>query len=202
MSQITTITQEQKKRISLTLKPENDEEKKITVDLPVGAEKTNELVLKRIGANPVKPELVDPESIKDRSVYKRFNDTEKKEVFRQNLLNTLAQTWKSEFGDIKAAQMVVRFMNFAQNLDEKGAVVLGAILSTENFQKLIDEYTKILDDSGSKSWIHTFANLANHPEFLTNKNFNAAFLHPLLIALVSYRVGGPIRMVDARGKDA
>jgi hypothetical protein len=45
-------------------------------------------------------------------------------------------------------------------------------------------------------------NLANHPDFLADKEFNEAFLHPILVALVSYRVGGPIRAVDARGKDA
>jgi hypothetical protein len=146
--------------------------------------------------------LVDVSSIRAREVYKRFNDADQKAAYRGDLLGVLRRAWEEAFGPEKAAGLIEKFMAFAENLDEKGAVVLGAILSTENFQSLIDEYTRILRESGSKSWIHTYVNLANHPEFLTNPEFNAAFLHPLLVALVSYRIGGPVRIVDARGKDA
>ncbi len=155
-----------------------------------------------IGSPPITAELVRPEDIRAPEVYKRFQNAEKKEVFKQKLLQNLESALLSVHTPEKAQEMKARFIELAQHLDDHGAVILGAILGKSDFTKLIESYTQILDASGSKSWIHSFVNLANHPEFLTDESFNAAFLHPLLISLVSYRIGSPVRIVDARGKDA
>lgn len=55
---------------------------------------------------------------------------------------------------------------------------------------------------GSRSFIHRFLDLRRSPGMLTDPAVNGALVHPLMIALISYAVGGPIRMIDARGKDA
>ena len=148
----------------------------------------------RVGAKPVSAELVEPGNVKCPSVYKRFLDPDKKAAFRLKLIETISKG--------RTPQQVARFLALAENLDKNGAVIFGAIIKSQDFEKLIGAYTKILEESGSKSWLHSYVNLANHPDFLTNTEFNAAFTHPLLIALVSYKMGGAVRVVDARGKDA
>ena len=148
----------------------------------------------RVGAKPVSAELVRPEEVRAPEVYKRFQQADQKEAFRARLVETIRQNTSDA--------MAERFLRLAENLDENGAIVFAAILDSPDFQKLIDEYTRIMDESGSQSWLHSYVNLANHPDFLTNGEFNAAFIHLLIIALVSYRIGGPVRVVDARGKDA
>lgn len=174
----------------------------VSIDLPVSARETDELISTLVLGNKVIPELVTPDEISDPSVYKRFMGLEQKTRFREALLDTLFHSWEAEHGEDQANEMLASFQHFTQTLDENGAAIFGAINSTADFEKLITEYTRILEESGSYSWIHTFVNLANHPSFLTNQEFNAAFMHPLFITLISYRVGGPIRIVDSRGKDA
>ena len=164
--------------------------------------KVDTLIKSRIGAVPVTANLVEPQNVSAPQSYKRFNDVEKKEHYRTQLVLALQKTWSEKLGTTAAEGMVKKFIELATHLDDNGAVIFGAILSSENFQKLINGYNAILEGSGSKSWIHAYVNLANHPDFLTNTEFNAAFMHPLLIALVSHRIGGPVRIVDARGKDA
>ena len=171
-------------------------------DIDISKDRIDNIIASRCGAAAIHPELVHPEFIRDPSVYKRFSDLDKKEVFRHNLLNTLKTTWMNRHGAEEAEKMFTSFQNLAKAIDENGALILASIIDTECFKKLIDSYRDILSGSGSKSWIHTYVNLGNHPEFLTDTKFNEAFLHPLLLAMVAYRVGGPIRIVDARGKDA
>lgn len=174
----------------------------LLMDFECSHTKVDHLVKNRIGAKPVIANLVEIDQVSAPHVYKRFNDIEKKQQYRANLVSALEMAWSVKLGPQKAKEFASKFIELAMHLDENGALILAGILSKSDFQKLIDSYTKILEGSGSKSWIHAYLNLANHPDFLTNKEFNAAFMHPLLIALTSYRVGGPIRIVDARAKDA
>ena len=155
---------------------------------------TSEYLEDQVGAKPVTAKLVRAEELKAPEVYKRFLNQDRKAAFRVRLIETIRQGTSAEIAE--------KFLRLAENLDEDGAVVLAAILDSPDFQKLINEYTRVMDTSGSQSWLHSYVNMANHPEFLANRDFNAAFIHPLIIALVSYRIGGPVRVVDARGKDA
>jgi hypothetical protein len=172
------------------------------VDLDLQSDRVHQLVAERTGAERIIPDLVPKDMVRKASVYKRFSDAEGKDAFRGQMLETLRNSWVERYGPVEAAKMVASFQSLAENLDENGAVIFGSILETASFQQLIARYNHILAESGSKSWIHSYVNLANHPDFLADKAFNEAFLHPVLVALVSYRVGGPIRAVDARGKDA
>jgi hypothetical protein len=172
------------------------------VDLDLQSERVHQLVAERTGAERIIPDLVPKDMVRAASVYKRFADSDGKDMFRGQMLETFRSSWVERYGAAEADKMVASFQSLAENLDENGAVIFGSILETASFQKLIARYNHILAESGSKSWIHSYVNLANHPDFLADKEFNEAFLHPILVALVSYRVGGPIRAVDARGKDA
>jgi len=159
----------------------------LLMDFDCSTDKVNDLVESRIGAEPVVAKLVHPKDIAAPQAYKRFSDVTKKETYRSQLLMMLGNSWAQQVGSDRAQEMVDQFIELAAHLDENGAVIFGAILSSENFQKLIDKYTEILEGSGSKSWIHAYVNLANHPDFLTDKEFNGAFLHPYCSCFLSNR---------------
>ena len=162
----------------------------------------DQLVSSRVRGTPIKPDLVEPEDVKAPAHYNRFTQLEEKEKFREKLATALHAEWVKNNGEEKSAALINTFMQLTKSVDDTGAVIFGDLINKEHFTNLIQNYTEILQTRGSKSWIHSFVNFGNHPEFLTNPDFNGAFLHPLLIALISYSAGGPIRIVDARGKDA
>ncbi|PNP80351.1 hypothetical protein FNYG_05950 [Fusarium nygamai] len=58
-----------------------------------------------------------------------------------------------------------------------------------------------MNNSGSHAFLHSFANIIEHPRFIRNPAYKDAIVHPLLVAMMSYAMGGPVRMTDARGKD-
>jgi len=175
----------------------------ITLDLSISDKKEiDTLISSRAGAQPITPELVDEKNVRSPKDYNRFRDLDIKNQFRMKLINELNNSLKRIYGNVKAENMIKEFKKLSQSLEENGAFIIGSMIHPGNFQKLIDHYTHSLSTTGSKSWIHSYVNLGNHPEFLNNKDFNGAFMHPLLIALISYAAGGPIRIVDARGKDA
>ncbi len=188
--------------ITNTINSEKGSKTPEKIDFACDPKQVDNLIKARVGAAPIVASIVEPQEVAAPHVYKRLNDIESKEKYRKQLVMALETAWTKKFGLETAQKMTRKFIELATHLDENGAVIFGAILSSKDFQKLIDAYSQILGKSGSKSWIHAYVNLANHPDFLTNSEFNGAFLHPLLIALVSHRIGGPVRIVDARGKDA
>lgn len=173
-----------------------------SLDLNIGSKRVDALVRSRANGLAIHPDLVEASSIRSQESYKRFRDIDQKERFRGALLEDMHNKWIQIYGPKKAETFQAKFKELISILDENGAVIFGELITKEAFQILIDHYNQVLKTQGSKSWIHSYINLANHPDFLSNTDFNGAFLHPLLIALISHRIGGPIRIVDARGKDA
>ncbi len=172
------------------------------VDLRMDWQCVNKSLKERTGAPSIQPELVEVSAVRVPKAYKRFRDTDKKDQFRNSLIEKMHGKWVEIYGKERAGVLQTQFKELVSILNENGAEIFGELITKTAFQQLIDHYNEVLKTQGSKSWIHSFINLANHPGFLGNTDFNGAFLHPLLIALVSYQIGGPIRIVDARGKDA
>lgn len=110
---------------------------------------------------------------------------DKKSQFRQTFLEQLEQKIGGKYRK--------RFEEIAAHLDQNGAIVFGALLS--DFSGFLEEYTAIMNSAGSKTWLHSFVNLANFPEFMNST------LHPLLISLIAYQMGGMVRIADCRAKD-
>ena len=127
--------------------------------------------------------------------------TQDKSQYQERMISRLSEVWREKLSEEEIMKMVDVFINLADHINEHGALIFGAIIAKADFKKLISSYNAILATSGSNSWIHSATDLKNHIEFLIDKDFNAAFLHPLLVALISYSMGGPIRLVYARGKD-
>ncbi len=175
----------------------------IKVDLDLKASEINKLIEERSDLKKkITPEFTLPSNIKAPESYKRLQNQDKKNKFRQDLLSTLQQQWQSKDGPEKANHLQKEFLNLTESLDQNGAVIFGDLINKKSFSGLVNTYDQMLMQHGNKSWIHSYVNLANHPDFLSNSDFNGAFLHPLLVALISYQIGGPIRIVDARAKNA
>lgn len=117
-----------------------------------------------------------------------------KAKFRQNLMKELRKGWT-------AVGTEARFIRLVEILQRDGCAIFAGLIDNASFRQLIDEFTSIMSRSGSQAFLHSFAHLTDYPAFFQNAIYSDAVIHPLLIAAVSYAMGGPIRMVDARGKD-
>ncbi|KUL81625.1 hypothetical protein ZTR_10604 [Talaromyces verruculosus] len=117
-----------------------------------------------------------------------------KENFRKLLLKSLRKGWQNVATE-------ARFLRLVNVLQRDGCAVFAGLIDTVSFQQLINDFSAIMDGSGSYSFLHSFANIIKHPNFLKNPIYNNAMIHPLLIAMMAYNMGGPVRMTDARGKD-
>ncbi|MFB9243318.1 hypothetical protein IV454_13500 [Massilia antarctica] len=160
------------------------------------------LLMQRSVANAIHPELVEAGKIRKQSAYKRFQNLDAKDRYRDELMSKLVASWTATHGAQAAQTARLMFIRLASELKKNGAVIFGSLVNSTEFRKLVDEYTRVLHQQGSQSLIHSYMNLGHNPEFLSNPDINGAFLHPLLVAMISYQMGGPVRIVDARGKDA
>lgn len=128
--------------------------------------------------------------IEQKALYQREKRTEEKEAFRLELGNVLGK----------------EFIEMAKDLMTYGLSTIRDFVDRDTFQAFLDAYdSKIADkaeSAKSTAFGFTFHNFQSDKDFLTNTQFKQAFSHPLLIALVAYAMGGPIRLVDVRGKNA
>jgi hypothetical protein len=150
----------------------------------------------------VHPEIVEKQSLRAAHVYKRFAATERKDGFRKCLLAGLMESWTPSYGYEQSKRFIKRFHQLVETINEEGALVFTNLISKTYFAELIEQYDQLMSEGGSTSLIHSYLNLRNYPEFLANQLFNSAFLHPLIITVMAYQIGAPIRIVDARAKDA
>ncbi|OSC42140.1 hypothetical protein [Mycobacterium decipiens] len=152
-------------------------------------------------APPIGPELVAADELPAAWAYKRFRDLDDKESYRRTLLQELTNALAARGSQI-AAITTTALRNLIDQMAEQGAVVLADIVESADFLKLVARYDEIMAREGSGSFIHRFVDLRRSVGLLTDPEVNRPLLHPLMITLISYAVGGPIRMVDARAKDA
>ncbi|MFE4976390.1 hypothetical protein ACFRAR_30335 [Kitasatospora sp. NPDC056651] len=152
-------------------------------------------------ALPIVPELVAPEEVPAPWAYKRFRDLEAKEAFRTLLLKEIDSAFE-ELAPGSAAEASTALRHLLNQMTEKGAVVLADIVDAQAFRTLVERYDGIMAQEGSGSFIHRFVDLRRSIGLLTDPAVNQPLLHPLMVALISYAVGGPVRIVDARAKDA
>lgn len=175
----------------------------ITLDLPdLPSGQINALLAERVPATTIRPQLVLPEEVRAPEVYARLGEQEKKDQYRDDLRKGLSAAWITEYGEERAREILTQFNWLTLVIQEDGAAVFGDLIDRSQFSRLVSDYDELMQKDGSISLLHSYANLRNQPEFLANKDFNGAFFHPLAVALISERVGGAVRVVDARAKDA
>ncbi len=174
----------------------------ITLDLQLSPDQVDALLAERVPGTDIQPNLVLPNEVRHPELYERLNRQQEKDEYRNTLQTGLANAWEAEYGAERAEQLVGRFNHLAKTIEKDGALVIGDMIDRGAFAGLVQEYDGLIRDHGSGSLLHSYVNLRSHPDFLTNKGFNRAFFHPLAIALISRQVGGAVRVVDARAKDA
>lgn len=106
------------------------------------------------------------------------------------MLKHFRQNWKNPNTE-------VQFLKLANLIEAEGWALFGGLIGVSKFEKLIEDYETIQKCSGSRSFLH----FANDPQFIENSEYNDTFVHPLLVALIVYRMGGALRIIDTRGKD-
>ncbi|KAI3192093.1 hypothetical protein CBS147311_9397 [Penicillium roqueforti] len=126
--------------------------------------------------------------------YRKHHNEEENEAFRQKLIHELSGAWDDP-------RTTSAFLKLVEVLKTEGCAVFAGLIDKARFTTLIGDYTQAMATSGSEAFLHSFLNLSQHPSFLKNKIYNDAFIHPLLVALIAYTMGGAIRMTDVRGKD-
>lgn len=172
-----------------------------TIDFDISPCDLHDAVAKRTVAALDMPELVRPNEVLAPEFYKGLADIPKKEQYRMQMLMELRSKWTELYGSENAGDLLKQFQQLDEQIEKNGAVILAALLPTRKFEGFVERYNALLATHGSTSFIHTYVDLAGHPDFIADQEHNAAFLHPLLVSLISYRIGGPVRIVDARGKD-
>ena len=142
----------------------------------------------------VKKELSVPTLQLETNEYRRGPSLKMKETFRSQVTTQFRKVWKNQATEEK-------FNKLAKVLDEHGCAIFGGLVSIDRFKLLIEAYSAILNGSGNRTFLHSYVNMADHATFLCDDNFNDAFAHPLLIALIAFIMGGAVRISDVRGKD-
>ncbi|HSD55816.1 MAG TPA: hypothetical protein VLA92_01545 [Candidatus Saccharimonadales bacterium] len=189
--------------VSLGLTGPERESRTLTLDLEgVSDSQVDTLLAERVPAVSIRPELVLPEDVTAPEVYARLGDQERKGEYRSALRDGLFTAWTEQYGEERATKVLGQFNQLTSVIDEEGALVLGDLIDRGRFGKLVRNYDDVMRRDGSTSLLHSYTNLQNQPDFLGNQDFNGAFFHPLAVALVSNKVGGAVRVVDARAKDA
>ncbi|KAK0620997.1 hypothetical protein B0T14DRAFT_538189 [Immersiella caudata] len=115
--------------------------------------------------------------------------------FRKDLLRELRKEW------VNTTEAEARFIRLAELLQRDGCAVFAGLVNGTAFQRLIDDFSDIMAHEGSHAFLHSFSHLVEHPRFFQSPTYGDAMIHPLVIALMAYAMGGPVRMTDARGKD-
>ena len=186
---------------SAMLDQTDGDSRNIHFNLDIVPKQIEDIVRGRVLGSTIQPELVSADRLNVPNDYKRIRQLETKMRYRESLINQLTSKWQDLYGLDRAKELVTQFEDLSVQLDDNGAVVFGDLIDRSRFAQMVKDLDSLMQIKGSKSLLHSFLNLRNHPEFLTNRNFNGAFIHPLLIALMSYRMGGPVRVVDVRSKD-
>ncbi|KAH7028791.1 uncharacterized protein B0I36DRAFT_374543 [Microdochium trichocladiopsis] len=119
---------------------------------------------------------------------------EQKIRFRVRTLQKLRRTWKNDETEAK-------FLNLVRHIESDGCALFGGLVDTSVFERLVLKYDEVLEEAGNKTFMHSYVNFAHHPAFLKDEEYTDAFGHPLLICLIAYLMGGPVRVIDLRGKD-
>ena len=125
-------------------------------------------------------------SVQTRTLYQKYQHRPERDAFRRTLIDTLG------------LQSIVRL---ASNLENDGIVIFRQFTPPPLFSDLMLQYDVRMGGTTPTHVGHTFIAFGTDEPFLTSSYAREAVFHPLLLTLISYQLGGPIRLVDIRGKD-
>lgn len=123
-----------------------------------------------------------------RSDYQKIARHSQREAFRAALEEAL--------GDHREI-----FLDCARGIREDGILLFRNISEAPSFARLVSAYDRLMIEANHSSLGHTFLNLRPQTAFVQSAEFQEAFFNPLMLAILSYGLGEPIRLVDTRAKD-
>jgi len=123
------------------------------------------------------------------ALYQKYRMDEHREYFRGELVRI--------FGGHASA-----FSLLCSQLRRDGLIGFEEFASPFEFSRFVERYDDIVRGTASSLLGHSFVDLKRHRTIFGDRGIRDVFSHPLLLAIVSYALGGPIRLVDIRGKDA
>ncbi|WP_170955431.1 hypothetical protein [Ornithinimicrobium cerasi] len=151
----------------------------------------------------MQPELVPLTDLKAPEAYKRLSDLDDKAAFRAMLRQSLTRSLQeAELSRPNREELTGQLDALLRQLESDGLVMLGGVVSEIQFREFVARYEKMMAVKGNNTFIHNFVDVRSEARILLDETVNESFCHPLLIAIVAYAVGGPVRMVDVRAKDA
>ena len=100
-------------------------------------------------------------------------DAEVKDEFRAQLLRNLQKCWCKESTKAKVLEL-------ARVSDDDVCALVGGFTDTNRFEQPIAGYTEAQECSGNQISLHSYVDLANHPDFLNGSEYSDAFAHSLL----------------------
>ncbi|KPM43361.1 hypothetical protein AK830_g3204 [Neonectria ditissima] len=115
--------------------------------------------------------------------YRKRPSSEAQAVFRVKLLEALRSRWADKDTESK-------FLETVERVESDGCAIIGALVDKPIFENLIAGYSRMQRLSGNHTFLHSYVNLAQHPDFITGGEYSDAFAHPLLVALIAYLMGG------------
>ena len=138
--------------------------------------------------SPSKLDRLEDIDLSKRDFYQREQRRKEKNQFRQQMGEALGDD----------------FVVLAESFREHGLGSIRDFVGSQTFESFMRAYDDKISKGGAKSdtFGFTFHNFAADKDFLTDSAFKETFSHPLLIALTAYAMGGPVRLVDVRGKNA
>lgn len=174
----------------------------IKLDLALSKAQVSSLVNSFVHDAKIKSGLIEVDKLQHIKHYKKFQDSEGKHAFRQKIQQGLLRAWSKRFDSQQAELLWESFARLSTQFENYGAVIFADMIENSKFQQLVRHYDNVLETEKSTSRVQSYTNLCNYPDFVTNPEFKDAFLSPLLITLIAYMVGGAIRVIHARGKNA
>lgn len=93
------------------------------------------------------------------------------------------------------------FDSLHRALATEGAVSLTGLLPPDLFDEFRQTYDAEMRAKGSRGSLHSYLNVVSSAALLGSSGLWETVAHPLLVVLIAYALGGPVKIVDLRAKD-
>lgn len=117
--------------------------------------------------------------------------------YHKHRSNPDRDSFRSQFCEILGDHFS-SFSAFADQLDQYGVAMFR--IKAPEFSQLVQAYEAAMAHAQHATIGHTFLDLRAHHQLFTNPG-SLALLNPMYLALLAYRLGGPLRLTGGRAKD-
>ncbi|MCZ7438327.1 hypothetical protein O7598_18110 [Micromonospora sp. WMMC241] len=142
--------------------------------------------------------LVAAEELASPSAYRQLGRQRTDRRFRREVAAMVADVCRSE---PDGRLLFDTFLSLTEALEAEGALSFAGLLPEQRFTGARQAYDAAVHARGSRGSLHNYLNVVDTEDLLAHPDFRETFAHPLLVVLVAYALGGPVRIIDLRAKD-